>query len=192
MKAVGQRAVMVALLGMILGAGCSGLGPTTFVHPDFNFGFTERVAVVPFENLSRDQGAGARATRYFTAELLAAEAFDVVEPGQVSLMLQKEGVTRTADLGTDQIIALGRSLGVQALFLGSLGESDSQRSGSANVVHVTLNVRMVETEKGVTVWSTTHTEGGRGFWATLFGAGTKSRSEVTRRCVSRCLSTLVN
>ncbi|RME26939.1 MAG: penicillin-binding protein activator LpoB, partial [Candidatus Zixiibacteriota bacterium] len=37
----------------------------------------------------------------------------------------------------------------------------------------------------------TATSGGRGFWGSLFGGGGKPASEVTRDCVRRILSTLV-
>lgn len=172
-------------------AGCGGTSPTTFIHPDYNFGFVERVAVVPFENLTNDQGAGARATRYFISGLLATESFDVVEPGEVTAALAKHSLIRTAELTQDQAIAIGKDLAVQALFLGSIGESASVRSGSSNTNVVTLDVRMVETDTGVTVWSATNTETSGGFWSSLFGTGQKSKSEVTRICVERSIGTLV-
>jgi len=183
---------MMLALGLVLIAGCAGLGSTTFAHPDYNFGFVEKVAVIPFENTTKDQGAGVRATRFFVTELLAARAFDVVEPGEVARVLTGMGVVRTADLTREQVLSIGNELGVQALFLGSVGESSSQRSGGANINVVTLNARLVETETGETVWSATHTESGGGFWSTLFGTRQRSSSEVTRACVAKSIRTLIN
>nr|MBC8366029.1 penicillin-binding protein activator LpoB [bacterium] len=74
-------------LGLLLALGCSGMGSTTFVHPDYNFGYLEKVAVIPFENTSKDQGAGVRVTRFYVTELLSAQTFDVVEPGEVARVL---------------------------------------------------------------------------------------------------------
>jgi len=182
---------ILAVLILAMTAGCSGLGSTTFLHPDYNFEFMEKVAVIPFENISKDQGAGARATRFFVAELLASEAFDVVEPGEVALALQSRSLVRTADLTVEQIRDIGVELGVQGLFLGSVGESSSERSGSSNINTVTLTTRLVETESGVTVWSDTHSEDGSGFWTSLFGTRRKSRSEVTRLCVRKSIQTLI-
>ena len=55
--------------------GCaSGLAPTRFTNPDFDFGFVERAAVLPLDNLSNDQQAGVRATRLLNTELLASGA----------------------------------------------------------------------------------------------------------------------
>ena len=181
--------IMVASLFIV---GCGGMGATKFVHPGFDFGFMERVAVVPFENLSSDQGAGARATRYFTTALLASEAFEVVEPGEISLALEKFGYVATAQLTEDQAIAIGKEVGAQGIFLGSLSESVKIRSGSNNVSVVTVVASMVETETGTTVWSSTNTEDSSSFWSSLFGTGQKSPSEVMRRAIDGCLDTLLD
>ncbi len=189
MKKIMATGLLAALLAC---AGCAGLAPTTFLHPEYNFGFLEKVAVVPFENLTTDQGAGARATRIFLTELLAAEVFDVVEPGEVQRALLERGWTSTAQMTREDIVAVGRELQVQGLFLATVSESGSSRGGSGAESVVTLDTRLVECETGITVWSATHTEDSRGFWSTLFGTAQKSRSEVTRRCVARCLDTLID
>lgn len=180
----------LVLLTMALPA-CTPMLPTTFVHPDFNFSFVRTVAVVPFENLSDDRGAGARMTRYFVSELLATGAFSVVEPGEVSQALQSMGVVRTAELTKAQILELGQKLGAQGLFLGSVPESGVQRAGGSSEAVVTLDVRLVETETGEVVWSTTHSESGRGFWNALLGGSGASLGEVSRRTAKHALERLV-
>lgn len=177
---------------VVLSAGCGGPGKTVFLHPEYNFSFVERVAVVPFENLTNDQGAGARVTRLYVTELLATDAFDVVEPGEVEKALSSIGAVRTADLTKEQTQKLGEALNVQALFLGSVNESTVRSAGAQAVSFVTLTTRLVETETGVTVWSATTTEGGRGFWSSLFGTATPSHAEVMRQCVRTSIGTLVD
>ena len=159
---------------------CTPMLPTTFVHPAFDFSYLQTVAVVPFENLSDDRGAGARMTRYFVSELLATEAFSVVEPGEVSATMQAMGLVRTAELTEEQIIDLGQRLNAQGLFLGSVPESGVQRAGGSSEAVVTLDVRLVETETGEVVWSTTHSESGRGFWNAILGGSGSSLGEVSR------------
>lgn len=171
-------------------AGCAGMGSTVFVHRNYNFNFVEKVAVIPFENLSNDQGASARISHLFITELLATDAFDIVEPGEVLNAIAKLGLTRTDMLSEEQAKKLGSELGVQGVILGSVNESSTAQSGDRQIV-VTLDVRMVETESAQTVWSATHTEGSRGFLASLFGTGAKSQSEVARQCVRKVIKTLV-
>lgn len=177
---------------MLIFAGGCGIKPTVFLHPQFNFSFIERVAVVPFENLSSDQGAGARVTQIFVTELFSYEAFNIVEPGETGRVLEPYSIVRTSALTNEQIESIGRQLKVQALFLGTVTESSSQRSAGSNSNTVTLTVRLVETETGETVWSATHSEGGRGFWSAVFGTDSRSYSEVTRRCVRRIIDTLID
>ena len=183
---------VLAMCAVAVMAGCTPIRPTTFVHPDYNFGFIERVAVVPFENLTDDRGAAARMTRHFVTELLAVEAFDVVEPGDVTNALSAIGEIRVAELTVDQIKSTGTRVRAQALFLGSVTESSSIRSGSGSQNVVTFDVRMVETETGSVIWSTTLTKTGRGFWAALFGSGGRSMGEVSRRAARHAIARLVD
>ncbi len=180
------------VLGLIILAGCGGSGPTVFLHPEFDFSFVERVAVVPLENLTHEQGSGARATRFFTAELLASEAFSVVEPGEVTKVLATQGIVRTAELTTDQIIAIGNDLGVQGLFLGTINESSVMRSGSTSVSVISVVIRLVETETGTTVWSAAKSADSSNFWTAVFGSQQQSQSDVLRNCIDGCLDTLLD
>jgi len=172
--------------------GCGGMRTTVFLHDAYNFQYVERLAVIPFDNVSETRGAGIRAGRLFTSELLAAEAFDVVEPGEVSRVLEKYSLVRTDQLTNEQIIGIGKELKVQGLILGSVTETSTQRSGGSTTHKVTLVVRMVDTEVGTTVWSATATAGGRGFWGSIFGSSGKSESEATRECVRKVLHTLID
>jgi len=189
-----MRTIAIIILAAAVAqlAGCGGTSPTTFIHPEYNFAYVERVAVIPMENLTNDQGAGARVTRFFVNELLATEAFAVVEPGEVARALAAIAEVRTAELTREQVLRLGEELKVQGLFLGSLTESTSARSGGGTVNHVTMSARLVETDTGETVWAATHTADSKGFWSTLFGTADRSLSEVMRECVHECLHTLVN
>lgn len=183
---------LMVLISCFMTIGCTGMKPTVFINPEFNFNYVERVAVVPFENLSKDQGAAYRATRFFITELLASEAFEVIEPGEVKKVIEEIGTTRTAELTQEQIVQIGKKLKVQALFLGTINESSVQRSGSSTSPVVTMIVRLVETETGATVWSATHTQTGKSFWSSIFGGRDKSMSEITRKCVSKTVKTLID
>lgn len=189
-----MRIFLACLLAtaLVFMAGCGGMSATKFVHPDFDFAFIEKIAVVPFENLSNDAAAGAQATRYFTSALLATEAFDVVEPGEVSRRLEQLSLVSTSQLTTEQVIALGQELGVQAVFLGSLSEASAMRSGATTVNVVSVVIRLLETETGATVWSATNTEDSSSFWSSLFGTGQKPPSVVMRNCIDGALDTLMD
>ena len=189
---VRSAAVSLAAIAVIMVTSCGGIKPTVFLHPEFNFGFVERIAVIPLENLTKEQGVASRATRFLITELLASEAFDVVEPGEVSSVMAGIPQVRGAGgLTKQQIIDIGTKLKVQGLVFGSVNGASAMRSGTSQDHYITLVLRMVETETGETVWSSSHTEGGRGFFASLFGGSHKPQSEVIRNCTRRALSTLI-
>jgi TolB-like protein len=191
----GVPAATLLLLPFLALAGCGGTMKTTrFANPTFDFSFVERVAVVPFDNQTNDRQAGLRATRLTITELLASGAVDVVEPGEVQAALIKitgAQINRGVSPSTEQVVSLGQALGVQALVLGTVNQSENLRSGSVPIPVVTLDLRMVEVETGATVWAATHSEKGGSLSAKVLGTGGEPLAETTRRCVQGALATLV-
>jgi polysaccharide biosynthesis protein PelC len=182
--------MMVILIALGL-FGC-GMGPTVFLNRDYNYQYLERVAIIPFDNLTDNQMAGARATRVFLSQLLASESFDVVEPGEVSRAVDKfTAGGRNSELTQEQILNIGKELKVQGIFVGSITELTELRSGSSSTNIVTIVARLIETEKGTTIWSGTNSSGKKGFWASLFGGGGKTQTEAIRDCVDGLIKTLI-
>jgi TolB-like protein len=175
--------------------GCrSGLPSTQFVNPQFDFSYVERVAVLPFENLSNDRQAGFRATRLTITELLASGAVEVVEPGEVQAAMSKlPGAVfgRVRLPSTEEIVSLAEALDVQAVVIGSVTQSEKLRSGAVGIPVVTLDMHMVEAETGAAVWASTHTERGSSVSARVLGTGGEAISETTRRCVQNMLEALI-
>jgi len=175
--------------------GCgSAMQPTEFLNPSFDFAFVERVAVLPFENLSSDRQAGFRAGRLTVTELLASNAVDVVEPGEVNAVLAKfPGAVRgqIKQPSTEEIVSLAGELGVQAVILGSVSQSETIRSGAVTIPVVTLDLHMVEAETGRTVWATTHSKKGTSFGARVLGTGGEPMAETTRQCLREMLKALI-
>ncbi|MDH3404159.1 MAG: CsgG/HfaB family protein [Acidobacteriota bacterium] len=182
-------AASILIAGLTL-LGCSGnLATTEFTNPRFDFGFVERVAVMPLEDLAGDRQAGLRATRMLITELLASGAVDVVEPGELQAVADR--VVRGRGLPSkDEILELGRQLEVQAVIVGSVTQSEVLRSGAVSVPVVTLDLHMLETETGTAVWAVTHTERGSGAAAKWLGTGAEPISATTRKCVQEALRSL--
>lgn len=189
------RSTWLAVVGLLCVAGCAGsMKATKFTNPDFDFSYVERVAVLPFENLSNDRQAGFRTTRLMITELLASGTVDVVEPGEVQaaqLKIQGGQPGRFGPPSTEQIVSLGKALKVQAVILGSVGQSETLRSGAVLIPVVTLDAHMVETETGATVWAATQTEKGGSAGATVLGTGGQPISKTTRVCIQKLVETLV-
>ena len=172
-------------------AGCAGSRPTVFLNPEFDFSAIERIAVVPFENLSNDQGMGEYVTRIFVTELLSKKAFDIIEPGEVSRFILSKGVTKTGEMPVEQIQEMGKSLNVQGIIFGTVGESSDLRSGTLSSHVVSLNVRLVSVETGSTVWSASVNSGSPGFFSRIFGIGEQTRGSSVYKAVHKAIHTLV-
>ena len=187
-----RLAVLAVILLAIIAAGCSrGMRPTKFTNADYNFSFLEKVAVLPLLNLSEDRQAGSRATRILITELLSTGAVDVVEPGETLAALNKI-TSGDPTPTTEQVIALGKALNVQAVLQGSVAQSGASRAGTVMIPVVTLDVHMLETESGQVIWAVTHTEKGGAAGAAILGTGSEPISQTTRRCARRLIKTLVN
>jgi polysaccharide biosynthesis protein PelC len=170
-------------------SGCA--GSTVFLDRAYDFNFIEHVAVIPFDNLSNTQGAGKQATLVFITELLATETFAVVEPGETAKALNEVNAAKSVSLDIEQLKKLGKRLNIQGLFFGTVSESSTLRSGGVTVPVITMDLRLVETETGTTVWSANRTVGRPSLWAVLFGIGGKSSSETMQTCVKSLLKTLI-
>jgi TolB-like protein len=191
-----RTALVPLLLAASLGSyGCAGgMKATKFANPKFNFAFVQRVAVLPFDNLSNDRQAGDRATRLTITELLATGAVDVVEPGEVLAAVSQivgANAGRGVSPSTEQVIALGKALKVQGLLLGTVTQSENLRSGAVPIPVVTIDMHLVEAETGTTVWATTQSEKGGSFSARVLGTGGEPIAETTRKCVQDALASLV-
>jgi TolB-like protein len=183
--------ILLLLVAASLLAGCAGARRTVYLDPQFDFGGVTRVAIVPFENLTNDQGTSRFVTRLFFTELLAQKVFDVVEPGEVSAFLATKPADKGAELSVDIMKAMAAKLNVQGIIFGSVGESAEFRSGNLNTNVISLNVRMVSPETGATIWSSSVSTEGPGFFSRLFGLGEKSRGTVTRGAVRKAIRSLV-
>ena len=172
-----------------LAAACQSV-PTRYVHPNADIAAIKKVAVLPFENVTADRAAGDKVQKVFLVELLSMEVFEVTEPGQVTKVLRSERLETDA-LGTDELKRIGKALGVDGLFLGSVVDFSETRTGSTSAPEVTVNLRLVETRSGVTVWTSGHTSAGATVSKRLFGIGGESLTEAARRLIRSELATLL-
>lgn len=171
--------------------GCAARRTTIFVHPEYDFGLVERVAVVSFENLSTEQGVAGYATRLFMTELLAAQAFDVVEPGETGRIIRDLNPTRGGELDLESLRRMRDSLQVQAVIFGSVGEAAAVQGRGATGHVVSIDARMVDCTTGSTVWSAAVSTGQPSSVSKMLGTGETSRSDAVQRAVRKLVRSLL-
>jgi TolB-like protein len=185
------EAAAAVLAAALLSAKCASTKTTKYIHPNMDLGAIKRVAVLPFENLAQDRTASEKVQKIFLTELLSLEAFEVVEPGQVTQTLRGSRIDSVEALGPADFKRLGETLKAQGFFVGSVVDFTETRSGATPTPEVTIQLRLVEAQTGVTVWSASRSRSGATTSARLFGIGGQSLTEAARQLVHDELTTLV-
>jgi TolB-like protein len=176
------------LLAMALPA-CRTSQQTSYVHKNADLGSITKVAVLPFDNLSQERAAGDKVQKIFYLELLALDVFEVAEPGQVTKVMRAQ--TSADALGPAEYQKIGKDLGVDAIFVGSVVDFTEAHTGSTPTPEVTIQLRLIEAHSGSTVWSTGRTRSGASVSTRLFGVGGESMTQAARRVVKAELGTLL-
>lgn len=179
-------AVLLAAAVAMTSARC-GSTQTRYLHPNADLAAIQRVAVMPFDTLAQDETSAEKVQKVFYLELLALEVFDVAEPGQV----RKSVRSKPEELSTDDFQRIGKELGVDALFLGTVVDFTDSRSGGTSGPEVALQLRLVETATGATIWSTGESRSGASMSTRLFGVGGDSLTEAARDLIRSQLATLL-
>lgn len=183
------RLLLVALLVALL-AGC-GSSVTSYVHPNVDFGHVQRVAVIPFANLTTDRAAAERMQSIFLVEILKENVLEMVDTRETSAAMNSLGMPLGELLTPEQAVSLGLRLGVDALLFGVVEEYGFARGGRQKGPVVTATFGMVETETGVEIWRANAHKTGSSLWKRLFGGGANDLYSVSRDVVRDALKTLL-
>ncbi len=164
---------------------------TTFVHPQADFSLIERVAVLPLENLTQEPTAGEKVRQLLVIEMLSSGSVEVVDVGEVARALRSLSITNPASPGSEEVRKLGAELKVQALMAGSVQEFAQGRAAGAPATSVALVFRLLETDMGQVIWTTSVSHSGVGAMSRLFGVGGESASDRSRKLIEKALHTLI-
>ena len=155
-----------------------------------DFGVLRSVAVMPFQNLSRDNLAGDRVRDVFANALLATGAVYVVPNGEVARALGKVSVPNATAPSAEEVVKLGQALKAEAIITGTVKEYGEVRSGTAVGNAISVSVQMQEASSGKVVWAGTTTKGGVTFSDRLFGGGGAPMNHLTEEAVDDLLNKL--
>jgi hypothetical protein len=154
---------------------------------EMDFGAVRTVAVLPFQNLSRDNLAAERVRDVFASMLLATGAVYVVPYGEVLRTVGKAGIVTASVPATEDVQKLGTALKADAVFVGVVKEYGEVRSGSASGNVVSMSVQLIETTTGKVVWAGATTKGGVTMKDRLLGGGGLPLNDATEAAVDDLL-----
>jgi len=184
-----KKLVVSSLIVFFLG--CAPGSSLTYYHdPSMDFAAIRSVAVMPFENLSREQNAGERVKDVFANSLLATGAVYVIPSGEVSRGIARAGMLNPAVPSMEEIGKFAGIIKVDAVITGTVTEYGQVRSGNTTANVISMNVQMIEVQALRIVWTASATKGGISIWDRLFGAGGEPMNDVTMAAVNDILNKL--
>lgn len=185
-----MKARSTAILSLTLLAACAG-GRRTYHDGNMDFGSVKTVAVMPFENLTREQSAAERVRDVFANMLIASGTVYVLPTGEVLRGIQRTSLPSSTSPAVEEVVKLGTLLKADAVITGVLKEYGEIRSGSAASNVVSVSAQMIETATGRVVWAGSSTKGGISFGDRLFGGGGAPLNDVTEDAVDDLLRQLL-
>jgi hypothetical protein len=162
----------------------------TYRDPQMDFSLVRKVAVLPFENLTTANTAAERVRDVFMTMMQATGSSYVMPPGEVARGVDRATMARATTPTAEEVVSLGKILGVDAVVAGVVREYGEVRSGSSAAGVVSLSLQMLETQTGRVVWSASATRGGVDAADRLFGGGGQPMDQVTADAVRDLLDQL--
>lgn len=119
----------------------------------------ERLAVLPFDNLTPAVRAGSIVADVLASELLATGSLPVADPGEVADLLRRESLDAIDVTRWPAPVRLGRLLQVSHVLQGSVTEY-RYKPGLSETPVVGVTARIIEVASGDVVWTATHARTG--------------------------------
>lgn len=174
--AMTTRNLLLLFLILFLSA-CA--GSVKYRDPNMDFGSVQKVAVLPFANLTRDDKAADRVRDVYMNMLMATGGLYLLPPGEVARGISRAQLTDRTAPSEEEIKRLGGVLGVDSVITGVIKEYGEVRSGSVSSNLVSMSLQMFEVKTAKVVWSASSTKGGVSTMDRLFGGGGKPMNVVT-------------
>jgi hypothetical protein len=181
----------LAALAVALSVACAPARRPSFHDQNMDFGSIKNVAVLPFWNLTQNQGAADRVRDVLSNALLASQAVYVLPSGEVGRAVTRLGLVSSTAPTVEEVQKLGAMLKVDAIVTGVVKEYGEVRSANATSNVVSVSVQMYETGTGKVVWAGASTKGGVSWAARLLGlGGGQPMNSVTEQVVDDLLRQL--
>jgi len=135
-----------------------------------------RIALLPFDNLSGREEQERLFTQTFLASLAKTGACDVVDLGRVETLLETLRIRSAGSLSPAQMAAVGDSLDVRYVLIGSVLEAGKVRTDDGETPTMGASLRLVDVGTGRVIWADVHVVTGDDR-ETVFGWGRERSPE---------------
>jgi hypothetical protein len=188
-KSIGRFGTAVLLI--LVSTGCATTSSkVVYRDPNMDFGAIQTVAVMPFNNLTRENVAGERVRDVFMTMLQATGGVYVIPPGEVARGITRLSLERPASPTPEEVTKFAKVVSTDAVFTGTVKEYGEVRSGTSTANVVSVSLQMMEAQTGKVVWSASSTQGGVTTSDRLFGGGGEPMNATTQKAVDDLLEKL--
>ena len=132
---------------------------TTYLRPEATLHKVKKIAVMPFDNFSKDKMAGEKIAGLLRLYLMEMGSFEVLEPGIVEAGLKKARIRATKGMSTisdADAKSLGEALGIQGIIVGLIETWDEGKESPM----ITVRGSMIEAKSGKPIWICDYTTTG--------------------------------
>ena len=158
--------------------------------PKMDFGAKQTIAVMPFQNFTRDNIAGERVRDVFINKLLATCAVYVLPIREVSRGVARAEIQNPTAPSQEEGVKLSGLIKAPAGITGVLKEYGEVRSGTSSSNIISMSLQMMEGTTGKVVWTASTTKGGISIFDRLFGGGGRPMNDITDRAVDDLINKL--
>ncbi len=181
----------MAILLVLVSVGCAATSSkVVYRDPNMDFGALQAVAVMPFNNLTRENVAGERVRDVFMTMLQATGGVYVIPPGEVVRGIARLSLERPASPTPEEVTKFAKIVSADAIFTGTVREYGEVRSGASSSNVVSVSLQMMEAQTGRVVWSASTTQGGVTMADRMFGGGGEPMNSTTQKAVDDLLDKL--
>lgn len=148
--------LLIVAIGLTI-SGCGKVGQTrTFLNPETDFSFYDRIGLLPLKNSTDSQLAGEKVTEALLTELLIAGKLDVMDIGQfnavVSQVVKTNVPVHLLDLSAAQLKQVAEFAKVQGIFMGTIHDYRMISVGGEQYPLISLTLKFVDAPTGTVVW----------------------------------------
>lgn len=155
MKKMKQFGMLFFLTVTLVGCG-SMTDYRSFIHPDADFSFYQKVGVLSFSNQAEDPLAGEKLTEHFMTELLIRGELAVMDPGQFNGVIAQVAKTRapisTLQLSPDQLNQVAEIAEVQGIFMGTVHDYKMIQLGGEQYPLISMTLKFIDAPTGTVAW----------------------------------------
>jgi hypothetical protein len=115
-----------------------------------------RLVVLPFRNRTSRPGAGQAAADAAAWNLWRGTDVELVDAGDAARRLLRRGWRTGLPVGREEVLALGRETGVDAVLMGEVDRWEEGPPGAGGAPEVAFSVRLLQASTGAILWAAQH------------------------------------